>query len=78
MPPKAAGNRIWDNGYGNFGPLRPSPAHPGFPLRDRMVVRLRGGMREHERLPIARHAAEVRLEVWDLRFQIRKTQSFFI
>ena len=31
------------------GPLKPSPAHPGIPLRGWMVVRLRGGIRGCER-----------------------------
>ena len=31
-----------------FGPLRPTLAHPGVPLRGWMVVRLCGGIRERE------------------------------
>ena len=33
-----------ENSNFGIGPLRPTPAHPGFPLRGRMVYRLRGGI----------------------------------
>ena len=49
-----------------LGPLKPTPAHPGFPLRGWMACRVRGGIRrprDAEGWP-RRSAALQRVEVW--------------
>ena len=41
------GGRVVNSEFGmRIGPVKPAPAHPGFPLRGWMVCRLRGGISE--------------------------------